>query len=278
MKRLPFAAFLVAFALLASSVVQAAAGPARTRLNAFAQGLHALSGNFSQTLTDPNGKTSKTSSGTLVLEAPHQFRWDTLAPYKQTIVADGSRVWLYDPDLEQVTVRKQSSEEAQSPLTVLTDLSQLDKDFKVTGLYSRIRGKTAFWSADTAGRYGAGGLNKPMGVLDINPDKFAAAATWNFLPDFDATLGFTTLFSRHISGSDTRAYDGARFSYAEQTNGYTLFDLGGNYDLGKHGKLSLGVENLFNRQYILSWSQLAGYQNYWAGRGRMPSLTYTVTL
>jgi len=38
------------------------------------------------------------------------------------------------------------------------------------------------------------------------------------------------------------------------------------------------VENLFNRQYILSWSQLAGYQNYWAGRGRMTSLTYTVTL
>jgi len=162
--------------------------------------------------------------------------------------------------------------------TELTGEWRFDKAFKVTGLYSRIRGKTAFWSADPAGRYGAGGLNKPLGVLDINPDKFAAAATWNFLPNFDATLGFTTLFSRHVSGSDTRAYDGARFSYSEQTKGYTLFDLGVNYDLGKHGKLSLGVENLFNRQYILSWSQLAGYQNYWAGRGRMTSLTYTVTL
>jgi outer membrane lipoprotein carrier protein len=131
MKRLHFAAFVVALVMLASSVAQAATGPARARLDAFAQGLHAVSGDFTQTLTDPNGKTQKTSSGTLVLQAPRQFRWDTLTPYKQTIVADGSRVWLYDPDLEQVTVRRQDTEEAHSPLTVLTDLSQLDKEFHV---------------------------------------------------------------------------------------------------------------------------------------------------
>lgn len=133
MKRLHVAVLLAVLLLFASTLAQAAAtGPARARLDAFAQGLHAVSGNFSQTLTDPNGKNSKTSSGTLVLQAPRQFRWDTLAPYKQTIVADGSRVWLYDPDLEQVTVRRQDTEEAHSPLTVLTDLSQLDKEFHVT--------------------------------------------------------------------------------------------------------------------------------------------------
>jgi outer membrane lipoprotein carrier protein len=131
MNRLRYAALVGMFALSIASLAHAATGPARAKLDAFAQGLHAISGNFSQTLTDPSGKT-QTSNGTLVLEAPHQFRWDTLAPYKQTIVADGSRVWLYDPDLEQVTVRKQDTEEAHSPLTVLTDLKQLDKDFTVT--------------------------------------------------------------------------------------------------------------------------------------------------
>jgi outer membrane lipoprotein carrier protein len=130
MKRLRFAALVGLFALSLSPLVQAA-GPARARLDAFAQGLHAVAGNFTQTMTDPSGKV-QTSNGTLVLEAPRQFRWDTLAPYKQTIVADGSRVWLYDPDLEQVTVRKQDTEEAHSPLTVLTDLKQLDKEFTVT--------------------------------------------------------------------------------------------------------------------------------------------------
>lgn len=150
-------------------------------------------------------------------------------------------------------------------------------DFKVTGLYSRIRGKTAFWNASPTGEYGAGGLEKPMGVLDINPDKVSASVVWKFLPNADVTLGATKLFDRHISGSDVREYDGATYSYEEETNGYTLYDLGVNYDLARYGKVSLGVENLFDKQYILSWSQLAGYQNFWAGRGRMTSLTYTYT-
>ena len=131
MKRLMLVLSAFVLALSLSAVVQAATGPARTRLDAFATGLHSLTGHFSQSLTDINGQTKKTSSGTLALEAPRQFRWDTLAPYRQTIVADGSRVWMYDPELEQVTVRIQSSEEAHSPLTVLTDLKQMDKDFKV---------------------------------------------------------------------------------------------------------------------------------------------------
>jgi outer membrane lipoprotein carrier protein len=63
------------------------------------------------------------------LKAPRQFRWDVTAPYQQLIVADGEKVWIYDPDLEQVTVRAQGTEEAHSPLTVLTDLSQLDRNF-----------------------------------------------------------------------------------------------------------------------------------------------------
>lgn len=129
MKRLTFAA--VALLSLLVGTAQAATGAARARLDAFATGLHSLTGHFSQTLTGVNDQASKTSSGTLALEAPRQFRWDTLTPYKQTIVADGSRVWMYDPELEQVTVRVQSTEEAHSPLTVLTDVKQLDKNFKV---------------------------------------------------------------------------------------------------------------------------------------------------
>jgi outer membrane lipoprotein carrier protein len=113
-------------------LAQAATGPARARLDAFATGLHSLTGHFSQTLTNVNGQDSKTSTGTLALEAPREFRWDTTAPYRQTIVADGGRVWMYDPELEQVTVRKQSTEEAHSPLTVLTDLKQLDKEFNAS--------------------------------------------------------------------------------------------------------------------------------------------------
>ncbi|MGA0585641.1 outer membrane lipoprotein chaperone LolA [Dyella sp. KRB-257] len=128
----PILVFAAAALFALTGMAHAATGPARARLDAFAHDLHSLTGHFTQTLTDANGRVGKGSAGLLALQAPRQFRWETLTPYRQTIVADGSRVWLYDPELEQVTVRKQSSAESHSPLTVLTDLKQMDKDFTVT--------------------------------------------------------------------------------------------------------------------------------------------------
>lgn len=109
-----------------------AATTAREQLDAFAQNLNSLSGSFSQTVFDANGRRGDTSQGTLALQAPRQFRWDTQGPYKQLIVADGDKVWIYDPELEQVTVRDQGTQESHSPLTVLTDLSRLDHDFRAS--------------------------------------------------------------------------------------------------------------------------------------------------
>jgi len=118
-------------ALSASLLVQGAnaASGARGKLDAFAKDLKSLSADFDQHAADANHRAGRDSHGTLALKAPRQFRWDVSKPYKQLIVADGEKVWIYDPDLEQVTVRAQGTEEAHSPLTVLTDLSQLDRDF-----------------------------------------------------------------------------------------------------------------------------------------------------
>ena len=109
-----------------------AATGARARLDAFAKDLHSLRGDFSQTVYDAHGNITGSSHGLLALQAPRLFRWQVTDPYQQLIVADGRKVWVYEPDLEQVTVRDQGSEEAHSPLTVLTDLPQLDSEFKAT--------------------------------------------------------------------------------------------------------------------------------------------------
>jgi outer membrane lipoprotein carrier protein len=119
-------------ALLACTTGAFAADGGRARLDAFAKDLNSVSAGFEQHVADPNHGAGKTSKGTLALKAPRQFRWDVTSPYKQLIVADGEKVWIYDPDLEQVTVRAQGTEEAHSPLTVLTDLSQLDRNFTAT--------------------------------------------------------------------------------------------------------------------------------------------------
>lgn len=124
--------FLIAgFAIASFAAGLAHAGSARDQLEAFTKGLDSLSGNFVQESKSSNGAKGETTRGTLALRAPRQFRWEYAAPYPQTIVADGDNVWIHDIDLEQVTVRQQASEEARSPLTVLIDFSQLDRDYTV---------------------------------------------------------------------------------------------------------------------------------------------------
>ena len=117
--------------LFLPALVQAA-GSARAQLDVFAAGLKSVSAHFSQVSVDANGNPGRSAQGTLQLAAPRLFRWQVSSPYHQLIVADGKRVWVYDPDLQQVTVRAQNSAEAHSPLNVLTDLKLLDRQFKVS--------------------------------------------------------------------------------------------------------------------------------------------------
>ena len=104
---------------------------AREKMQGFTQGLKGLEGRFEQRVFDPNGRQTEASSGTVELQAPRQFRWAYLKPYAQLIVADGDHIWIHDPDLEQVTVRNQSFEEQSSPLTVLIDPTELERQFVV---------------------------------------------------------------------------------------------------------------------------------------------------
>lgn len=120
----------VAFcALLLSSTSFAGA---REQMSAFTKGLKGLDARFEQLVYDPNGRKSEASSGNVKLAAPRQFRWEYQKPSPQLIVADGDHIWVYDPDLEQVTVRNQSFEEQGSPLSVLIDPTELDRQYKVS--------------------------------------------------------------------------------------------------------------------------------------------------
>jgi iron complex outermembrane receptor protein len=129
-------------------------------------------------------------------------------------------------------------------------------DWKATLIYSRAMGYTVF----TAN----GPLTKHMGVTDVMPAKLGASLTWNFSEYGNATLGGTTLLSRNLNQGT---------SAAEHIGGYTLWDLEVNYDARKFGKLTLGVENLADRQYILAFNQVDSFQNFFAGRGRVVSIT-----
>jgi outer membrane lipoprotein carrier protein len=124
----PAATILASSLLLAANAADAGG---RDRLNAFTKGLKGLDGQFSQQVFDPRGKQKEASTGRVAVSAPRLFRWEYVKPYPQLIVADGKTVWVYDPDLQQVSKRAQGVEEASSPLAILLDPAKLDRDFTV---------------------------------------------------------------------------------------------------------------------------------------------------
>jgi len=119
----------IALALVAASA--AFAGPREDFLH-HTQGLKGLDGRFEQKVFEAGGRMKEDSTGTVALSAPRLFRWEYLKPNPQLIVADGDHVWVYDPDLEQVNVRNQGTEEQQSPLVVLIDPTELDRRYILT--------------------------------------------------------------------------------------------------------------------------------------------------
>jgi outer membrane lipoprotein carrier protein len=92
---------------------------------------------FAQIVLDSNMKTLQRATGTMQFSRPDKFRWEYDKPYEQLIVGDGTRVWLYDKDLNQITVRRFDRALGSSPAALLAGSSEIDKDYNVTGMSSR---------------------------------------------------------------------------------------------------------------------------------------------
>jgi len=104
-------------------------------LDQFLTDLHTLQGNFEQKLFSDTEDLLETTSGTMVIERPGKFRWDYQKPYQQLIVADGERVWIYDLDLEQITVKTLDDTLGKTPALLLThDYQQIKKEYTIEEL------------------------------------------------------------------------------------------------------------------------------------------------
>ena len=129
---------LVAAGALFITLASGAAAPSRDlqagrqRIEDFLGGLEGLQAQFEQVLTDRTGQIVDEARGSLAVKRPDRFRWDYREPYEQVIVADGARVWLYDSDLEQVTVRKLDDTLSATPAMLLSGGARLEDNFTVT--------------------------------------------------------------------------------------------------------------------------------------------------
>lgn len=102
-------------------------------LRDFAQNVKSGKASFTQTVTSADGAKKKTSSGQFEFVRPNRFRFAYAKPFEQQIVADGQKVWLYDVDLNQVTVRPMAQALGATPAALLAG-STLDKEFDLKSL------------------------------------------------------------------------------------------------------------------------------------------------
>lgn len=110
----------------------AAHADAIDKLKTFIASTHSAQANFIQEVLDQNGKRIQSASGIMQFQRPGKFRWAYQKPYEQLIVGDGSKFWLYDADLNQVTVKKLNAALGSSPAALLSGSNEIERDFTLT--------------------------------------------------------------------------------------------------------------------------------------------------
>jgi outer membrane lipoprotein carrier protein len=135
MKKFSLASLLSLSLLCFSPFLHAAdAGLGQQRLESFLKELTTIKAAFVQTLNNAGGELIERSEGIMAVERPGKFRLEYQNPYEQLYVADGKNIWMYDRDLEQVTVKPQSEALGSTPALLLSTVEPLDTNFELREL------------------------------------------------------------------------------------------------------------------------------------------------
>ncbi len=122
---------LAASTLLGAPDSRAAEGGI-SQLKRFIATTPAASGRFTQSLIKEGGKAARPSTGVFAYAKPGRFRWEIQKPYEQLIVTDGTALYFYDKDLQQVTVKPVSEAMSATPAALLFGTSDIDKSFRLS--------------------------------------------------------------------------------------------------------------------------------------------------
>ena len=122
MRKLSLVLVLCAAATLAQSATL-------ERLRAFVRDTQTARAQFTQTVSDRNGRMVQEASGEFAISRPGKFRWTIDKPYKQLLVGDGERVWIYDADLNQVVKRRNDQALGTTPAALLAGKDDVEGAF-----------------------------------------------------------------------------------------------------------------------------------------------------
>lgn len=105
------------------------------KLEAFLEGVDTLTAAFKLSLLDADLQLLEESEGTLRIKRPGRFRWDYTEPYQQLVLSDGEKLWLYDADLEQASVRELDQSLSTTPAMLLSGSGEVSDGFDIIGVY-----------------------------------------------------------------------------------------------------------------------------------------------
>ena len=123
---------LAAAFLLSTLLALPARADGLEKLREFFSSTQSLSANFHQVVRDAQKRKVQEVDGNMRLQRPGKFRWDYSKPFVQHIIGDGKKVWLYDPELNQVTVRDMDQALGSSPAALLAGGKDLEENFLLT--------------------------------------------------------------------------------------------------------------------------------------------------
>lgn len=125
-------ACLLAGCTLASASGAVASDQALLNLHELLSQTRSLQGDFSQVTTDQDGEVVEENTGTFAIKRPGLLRWHIEEPFEQLLVSDGDTLWVYDPDLEQVTINTVDEEmQRNSALLLSSDRERLQENYRV---------------------------------------------------------------------------------------------------------------------------------------------------
>ena len=135
--------YLIVLVLMFGSLSSpAGAAEAAQRLKSALKNLDNISAEFKQTLLDEDKNIVQQSRGTLALQRPGKFAWIYTEPFEQRIIGDGSELWIYDVELEQVTVKPMDAGMSNAPIMILMKQTDVTQQFDVSEVGQR---KFLYW-------------------------------------------------------------------------------------------------------------------------------------
>ena len=129
-------------ALLVSLNTPAFAQSAEQQLSDALAGMDNLTADFKQTVFDDPTHVVQQSSGSLAIQRPGKFAWIYTTPYEQQIIADGEELWIYDVELDQVTVKPMETGLASAPIMILMRENDITREFEISEVGQR---KFLYW-------------------------------------------------------------------------------------------------------------------------------------